>query len=63
MNQQIDLTRAAEELSAYAAQRLVGFERQIPGPSYRHPATRNEWIRDILRGMAEVSGGDSGPLL
>ena len=63
MNQVIDLTRAAEELTTYAAQRLVGFERQIPGNAFHHPETRNEWIRDILRGMAEVNGEDSEPLL
>ena len=63
MEQKIDLPRAAEELTAYAAQRLVGFERQIPGNAFHHPETRNEWIRDILRGMAEVSGEDSEPLL
>lgn len=57
------MTRAAEKLSVYAAQRLVGFERQIPGNTFYHPETRNEWIRDILRGMAEVNGEDSGPLL
>ena len=63
MDQIIDLTRAAEELSVYAAQRLVAFERQIPGNAFHHPETRNEWIRDILRGMAEVNGEDIGPLL
>ena len=63
MDQKIDLNRAAEELTTYAAQRLVGFERQIPGNAFHHPETRNEWIRDILRGMAEVSGEDSVPLL
>ena len=63
MEQTIDLTRAARELTTYAAQRLVGFERQIPGNAFHHPETRNEWIRDILRSMAEVNGGDSGPLL
>ena len=63
MEQKIDFSRAAEELTTYAAQRLVGFERQIPGNTYRHPEDRNEWIRDILRGMAEVSGENSGPFL
>ena len=63
MDQKIDLNRAAEELTTYAAQRLVGFERQIPGNAFHHPETRNEWICDILRGMAEVSGEDSVPLL
>lgn len=63
MDQKIDLTRAAEELTTYAAQRLVGFERQIPDNAFHHPETRNEWIRDILRGMAEVNGEDSRLLL
>ena len=63
MEQTIDLARAADELTTYAAQRLVGFERQIPGNAYHHPETRNEWIRDILCGMAEVSGENSGTLL
>ena len=63
MDQENDLTRAAEELTTYAAQRLVGFERQIPGNAFHHPEARNEWIRDILRGMAEVSGGDGDPLI
>ena len=63
MDQRIDFSRAAEELTTYAAQRLVGFERQIPGNTYRHPEARNKWIRDILRGMAEVNGEDGGPLV
>ena len=63
MDQKNDLYRAAEELATYAAQRLVGFERQIPGNAFHHPETRNEWIRDILRGMAEANGEDSGTLL
>ena len=63
MDQKIDLTRAAQELTTYAAQRLVGFERQIPGNAFHHPETRNEWVRDILRGMAEVNGEDGGPLV
>ena len=63
MDQKINLSRTAEELTTYAAQRLVGFERQIFGNASPHPETRNEWIRDILRGMAEVNGADSRPLL
>ena len=63
MDQKNDLYRAAEDLTTYAAQRLVGFERLIPGNAFHHPETRNEWIRDILRGMAEVNGEDIGPLL
>ena len=63
VNQQIELSRAAEELTTYAAQRLVGFERQIPGNAFHHPEARNEWIRDILRGMTEVNGWDSDPLI
>ena len=63
MNQRIDLTRAAEELTTYTAQRLVGFERQIPGNAFHHPETRNDWVRDILCGMAEINGEDSGPFI
>lgn len=54
---------AAEELSAYAAQRLAGFEQHRLGNAYRQPEIRHEWIRDILRGMAEVCGQDAAPLL
>ena len=63
MEQKIDLSRTAGELAAYAAQRLVGFEQHQRGDSCRQPETRHEWIRDILRGMAEVCGEDCVPLL
>ncbi len=52
-----------EELTVYAAQRLVGFEQHRLGDAYRQPETRREWIRDILNGMAEVYGQDAAPLL
>ena len=58
-----DLYLAAEELTGYAAQRLVGFEQHRLGDAYRQPETRHEWIRDILIGMAEVYGQDAAPLL
>ena len=63
MEQKIDLSRTAGELSAYAAQRLAGFEQHQRGDSCRQPETRHEWIRDILRGMAEVCGQDCAPFL
>ena len=40
-SQIIDLTRTAEELTAYAAQRLVGFERQM---RFSPPYPRTIWI-------------------
>lgn len=52
-----------EELTVYATQRLVGFEQHRLGDAYRQPETRHEWIRDILKGMAEVYGQDAAPLL
>ncbi len=58
-----NLSRTVTELSAYAAQRLVGFEQHRPGDSYRQPETRHQWVRDILRGMAEARGQDAAPLL
>lgn len=63
MNQKIDLPRAAEELTMYAAVRLVGFEQQRLGEAFSHPETRHEWVRDILQGMAEVCGEDAAPFL
>ena len=63
MKPQIDLPRTAGELSAYAAQRLVGFEQHRLGDAYRQPETRHEWIRDILKGIAEVYGQGAAPLL
>lgn len=61
--EKVNIPIAAEELSAYAAQRLAGFEQHRLGDAYRQPETRHEWIRDILRGMAEVCGQDAAPLL
>ena len=63
MNQKIDLPRAAEELTMYAAVRLVGFEQHRMGDGFHQPEVRNEWVRDILQGMAEVCGEDVSPLL
>lgn len=61
--EKVNIPLAAEGLSAYAAQRLAGFEQHRLGDAYRQPETRHEWIRDILRGMAEVCGQDAAPLL
>ena len=61
MAKNFDLSRTAEGLSAYAAQRLVEFEQHRLGDTYRQPETRHKWIRDILRGMAEVCGQDAAP--
>ena len=63
MNQKINLPRAAEELTMYAAVRLVGFEQHRMGDGFHQPEVRNEWVRDILRGMAELCGEDAAPLL
>ena len=52
-----------EELTVYATQRLVGFEQHRLGDAYRQPETRHEWIRDILKGMAETYGQGAVPLL
>ena len=52
-----------EELTVYATQRLVGFEQHRLGDAYRQPETRHEWIRDILKGMAEAYGQGAVPLL
>lgn len=58
-----DIHLVAEELAAYAARRLAGFEQHRVGGSSLQPETRREWIRDILNGMAEVCGQDAAPLL
>lgn len=63
MNQKINLPRAAEELTMYAAVRLVGFEQHRMGDGFHQPEVRNEWIKNILQGMAEVCGEDAAPLL
>lgn len=62
MAQNFDLSRTADELTTYAAERQVGFEQHRLGNSFHHPGARNEWVRDILRGMAEVNGADGGEL-
>lgn len=54
-----NFSRAARELAFYAAERQVGFERHQGGQIWQ-PMERNEWIRGILRGMAEMSGTDPG---
>ena len=54
-----NLSRAARELAVYAAERQIGFERH-QGSQIWQPMERNEWIRGILRGMAEMSGADPG---
>ena len=62
MATKFNLSRTADELTTYAAERQAGFEQHRLGNSFHHPGTRNEWVRDILRGMAEVNGADSGEL-
>lgn len=62
MAKKFNLSRAADELTTYAAERQAGFEQHRPGNSFHLPETRNEWVRDILRGMAEVNGVDGGEL-
>ena len=57
MNAAFYFPRAAEDLTAYAVERQVGFE-QHQGRQFRQPEERNRWIRGILRGMAEVCGAD-----
>ena len=63
MERKINLRRTADELTTYAAQRQVDFEQNRMGSAFQQPADRNEWVRDILRGMAEVCGEDSAPLI
>ncbi len=62
MAKKFNLSRAADELTTYAAERQAGFEQHRLGNSFHQPKTRNEWVRDILRGMAEVNGVDGGEL-
>ena len=62
MAKKFNLSRTADELTTYAAERQAGFEQHRLGNSFHHPETRNEWVRDILRGMAEVNGVDGGEL-
>lgn len=63
MKEKIDLPRAADELTIYAAQRLVDFEQGRMGSAFRQPETRHEWIKDVLCGMAAVCEEDSEPLI
>lgn len=51
------LLRTVEELTVYAIERQIGFEAH-QGRQARQPEARNEWIRGILHGMAEVFGTD-----
>ena len=60
MERKINLNRVSNELTTYAAQRLIDFEQHRPGSAFRQPEMRNEWVRNILRGMAEVNGVDGG---
>ena len=53
MNRKPNLLRTAEELTAYAVERQIGFERH-QGSRFRQPEERNQWIRGILGGMAEL---------
>lgn len=55
------LFRTVEELTVYATERQAGFEAH-QGRQARQPEDRNEWIRGILVGMAEVFGTDPGEL-
>ena len=57
-----NFSRAARELAFYAAERQIGFER-CQGSQIWQPMERNEWIRGILRGMAEMSGADPGEFM
>lgn len=62
MTQNSDLSRAADELIAYAVERQVGFRHHQRDSSHRQPEPRNDWVRDILRGMAEMNGADGSEL-
>lgn len=53
MNGKFDLRNTAAQLAVYAAQRLAGFESHKLCGSARQPDARHDWIRGILRGMAD----------
>lgn len=55
MNGKIDLKTTAAQLAAYAAQRQAEFENYQPGGIARQPSARHDWIRGILRGMADCA--------
>ena len=55
MNGKFDLRNTAAQLAVYAAQRQAGFENYQPGGIARQPAARHDWIRGILRGMADCA--------
>lgn len=61
MSVKANLLRTAVELGVYAAERRAGFE-QHQGGTARLPDAREQWIRGILRGMAEVTGTEPGRL-
>lgn len=56
-----NLLRTAVELGVYAGERHAGFE-QHQGGTARLPEARDQWIRGILQGIAEVTGNDSDRL-
>lgn len=62
MNTKSNFTRVVEELTAYAVERQAGFE-QHQGPTSQRPEERNQWIRGVLRGMAETVGTDPDKLI
>lgn len=62
MSRKPDLLCAADELTAYAVERQIGFERH-QGSRFRQPEERNQWIRSILGGMAELFGTAPDTLL
>ncbi len=62
MNAAFDFPRAAEGLTAYAVERQIGFERH-QGSQFRQPEERNQWIKGILGGMAELFGTAPDTLL
>ncbi len=55
------LFRAVEELTVYDTERQAGFEAH-QSSQVRQPEERNEWVRGILTGMAEVYGTGPGEL-
>lgn len=55
MNGKLGLRNTAAQLAIYAAQRLAGFGSHKSCGIVRQPATRHDWIRGILRGMADCA--------
>lgn len=62
MNTKSNLDRVVEELTIYAVERHIRFERH-QGSMARLPEERDEWISGVLRGMAEVAGADPDKLI